>query len=124
MQEFGTTLTRLGYERQAQVEAPGDFAIRGGIIDIFPLTEEAPYRIELWGDEIDSIRTFDISSQRSIEQVDRLIIYPAAEIIPDDVRLREGLKKIEQEEKEYEKNLRDQFKTEEAAQNPQYYCRI
>lgn len=115
LQEFGTTLTRLGYERQAQVEAPGDFAIRGGIIDIFPLTEEAPYRIELWGDEIDSIRTFDISSQRSIEQVDRLIIYPAAEIIPDDVRLREGLKKIEQEEKEYEKNLRDQFKTEEAA---------
>lgn len=113
--EFGATLTRLGYERQAQVEAPGDFAIRGGIIDIFPLTEEAPYRIELWGDEIDSIRTFDISSQRSIEQVDKLIIYPAAEIIPDEKRIAEGLKRIDEEEKQYTKSLRDEFKTEEAA---------
>jgi transcription-repair coupling factor (superfamily II helicase) len=115
LSEFGATLTRLGYERQAQVESPGDFAIRGGIIDIFPLTEEAPYRIELWGDEIDSIRIFDISSQRSIEQVDKLIIYPAAEIILDENRLAAGLKKLEEEEKEYVKGLRDQFKTEEAA---------
>ena len=84
LNEFGSSLTRLGYERQAQVEAPGDYAIRGGIIDIFPLTEDAPYRIELWGDEIDSIRTFDVNSQRSIEQVDHLVIYPAAEIIPDE----------------------------------------
>ena len=115
LSDFGATLTRLGYERQAQVESPGDFAIRGGIIDIFPLTEDAPYRIELWGDEIDSIRTFDISSQRSIEQIDKLIIYPAAEIIPDDKRLVSGLRKIDEEEKEYVKSLRDQFKTEEAA---------
>lgn len=114
-QEFGASLTRLGYERQALVESPGDFAIRGGIIDIFPLTEEAPYRIELWGDEIDSIRTFDVSSQRSIEQVEKLVIYPAAEIIPDEERLAAGLKKIEDEEKNYVKGLRDQFKTEEAA---------
>jgi transcription-repair coupling factor (superfamily II helicase) len=115
LQEFTMLLIHLGYERQAQVEAPGDFAVRGGIIDIFPLTEEAPYRIELWGDEIDSIRTFDISSQRSIEQVDSLVIYPAAEIIPDENRLKAGIKKIEEEEKKYYKNLRDQFKTEEAA---------
>ena len=113
--EFGASLTRLGYERQAQVEAPGDYAIRGGIIDIFPLTEDAPYRIELWGDEIDSIRTFDVNSQRSIEQVDHLVIYPAAEIIPDEKSLTEGLRKIEDEEKKYVKSLREQFKTEEAA---------
>jgi transcription-repair coupling factor (superfamily II helicase) len=115
LKEFAATLIRLGYERQAQVEAPGDFAIRGGIIDIFPLTEEAPYRIELWGDEIDSIRTFDISSQRSIEQADRLVIYPAAEIIPDENRLAAGLKRIDDEERQYVKSLRDQFRTEEAA---------
>lgn len=115
LQEFSEALVRLGYERQAQVENPGDFAVRGGIIDIFPLTEEAPYRIELWGDEIDSIRTFDVSSQRSIEQVEQLVIYPAAEIIPDEGRLRAGIKKIEEEEKQYYKKLRDQFKTEEAA---------
>ena len=113
--EFSEALVRLGYERQAQVESPGDFAVRGGIIDVFPLTEEAPYRIELWGDEIDSIRTFDVSSQRSIEQVEQLVIYPAAEIIPDEARLRSGIKKIEAEEKSYYKTLRDQFKTEEAA---------
>ena len=115
LKEFGASLTRLGYERQAQVETPGDYAIRGGIIDVFPLTEDAPYRIELWGDEIDSIRTFDVNSQRSIEQVDHLVIYPAAEIIPDDKRLAAGLRKIEDEEKQYVKGLRDQFKTEEAA---------
>ncbi len=113
--KFSEDLVRLGYERQAQVEAPGDFAVRGGIIDVFPLTEDAPYRIELWGDEIDSIRTFDVSSQRSIEQVEELVIYPAAEIIPDEARLREGIRKLEEEEKKYYKALREQFKTEEAA---------
>lgn len=115
LQELTASLVHLGYERQAQVENPGDFAVRGGIIDIFPLTEETPYRIELWGDEIDSIRTFDVSSQRSIEQVDRLVIYPAAEIIPDENRMRAGLRKIEEEEKQYVKGLREQFKTEESA---------
>ena len=115
LQELGATLVHMGYERQAQVENPGDFAIRGGIIDIFPLTEDTPYRIELWGDEIDSIRTFDVSSQRSIEQVDGLVIYPAAEIIPDENRMLVGLKKIEEEEKQYVKNLKEHFKTEEAA---------
>ena len=115
IQEFSEALVRLGYERQVQVEAAGDFAVRGGIIDIFPLTEDVPYRIELWGDEIDSIRTFDVSSQRSIEQVEQLIIYPAAEIIPDEARLLSGIRKIEAEEKEYYKSLREQFKTEEAA---------
>jgi transcription-repair coupling factor (superfamily II helicase) len=115
LQEFSAALTHLGYERQAQVESPGDFAVRGGIIDIFPLTEEVPYRIELWGDEIDSIRTFDISSQRSIEQVEGLTIYPATEIILDDKRRKAGLQKLEDEEKKYYKGLRDQFKTEEAA---------
>ncbi|MHB8128453.1 MAG: transcription-repair coupling factor [Mobilitalea sp.] len=113
--EFSAALIHMGYERQAQVETPGDFAVRGGIIDIFPLTEDTPYRIELWGDEIDSIRTFDVSSQRSIEQVEQLVIYPAAEIIPDETRMRTGIKKLEEEEKQYYKALREQFKTEEAA---------
>lgn len=115
LQGISKALSYLGYERQGQVENPGDFAIRGGIIDIFPLTEEAPYRIELWGDEIDSIRTFDVSSQRSIEQVSELIVYPASEIIPDEKRIQKGLGKIEEEEKEYVKKLRGEFKTEESA---------
>ena len=72
-------LTALGYERETQIEAPGQFAVRGGIIDVFPLAEEMPVRIELWGDEIDSIRMFDAKSQRSIENISEITIYPASE---------------------------------------------
>lgn len=108
-------LIHLGYERQSQVESHGEFAIRGGIIDIFPLTEETPYRIELWGDEIDSIRSFDVESQRSIEQVKKLLIYPASEIVLDSDRLVTGLKKIDLDMKEFSNKLREEFKTEESA---------
>ena len=72
-------LADMGYEREGQVESKGQFAIRGGIIDIFPLTEEVPVRIELWDEEIDSIRSFDPQSQRSIENLDFVKIYPAKE---------------------------------------------
>ena len=72
-------LTEMGYERESQVEGPGQYAVRGGIVDIFPLTEELPVRIELWGDEIDSIRSFDTESQRSVENLDKVTIYPASE---------------------------------------------
>lgn len=72
-------LTALGYERESPIEAPGQFAVRGGIIDVFPLAEEMPVRIELWGDEIDSIRMFDAKSQRSIENISEITIYPASE---------------------------------------------
>lgn len=71
-------LTEMGYERMAQVDGMGQFSIRGGIIDIFPLTEEVPVRIELWDDEVDSIRTFDPESQRSVEQLEELAIYPGS----------------------------------------------
>ena len=71
-------LAELGYERESQIEGPGQFAVRGGIIDVFPLTEELPVRIELWGDEIDSIRSFDVESQRSVENLDGITIYPAS----------------------------------------------
>lgn len=72
-------LVELGYERTGQVELPGQFSVRGGIIDIYPLTEDNPWRIELWDDEVDSIRSFDAESQRSLENVDEITIYPAAE---------------------------------------------
>jgi len=68
-------LVRLGYERTGQVEAPGQFAVRGGIVDIYALTEEQPWRMEFWDDEIDSIRSFDVESQRSIENLEEIVIY-------------------------------------------------
>lgn len=107
-------LTALGYERMAQVDGMGQFSIRGGIIDIFPLTEELPVRVELWDTEIDSIRTFDLESQRSIEQLDRVVIYPATEVVLSAEQLNAGMGRIEKEAKKYEKTLREQLKTEEA----------
>lgn len=108
-------LIYLGYERVVQVEGPGQFAVRGGILDIYSPTEDCPYRIELWGDEIDSIRSFDINSQRSIERVENIKIYPAAEMILDEDRIASGLKKIEDEKNSTYKLFREQMKTEEAA---------
>ena len=77
--ELESRLTGMGYERADQIEGPGQFAVRGGIMDVFPLTEELPVRIELWGDEIDSLRSFDAESQRSIENLNQVTIYPASE---------------------------------------------
>ena len=77
--EFQSRLSAMGYDRESQIEGPGQFAVRGGILDVFPLTEELPVRIELWGDEIDSIRSFDVESQRSVENLEEVIIYPASE---------------------------------------------
>ena len=76
-------LAEAGYEREIQVDAPGQFAVRGGILDIYPLTDEVPVRIELWGDEVDSIRTFDPDSQRSIENLERITVYPAGDLETD-----------------------------------------
>ncbi len=108
-------LVHLGYERQGQVESPGEFAVRGGIVDIYPLTEDAPYRIELWGDEIDSIRTFDVMSQRSIERVSNVVIYPAAEIVLDNQTIQKGISNIDSQVNDYTKQLRSEMRTEEAA---------
>ena len=115
MELWKKKLIAMDYERVGQVEGSGQFAVRGGILDIFPLTEENPVRIELWGDEIDSIRSFDVESQRSIENLDRIRIYPAGEFIADDGRIKKGLAVLEKEAK----RLADQFfqerKTEESA---------
>ena len=113
LEQWKCRLVELGYERNAQAEGPGQFAIRGGIIDIFPLTEENPVRIELWGDEIDSIRSFDAQSQRSIENLDEVDIYPASELILNQSVLEKGLERLEKEAKKAEQVFRKDMKTEE-----------
>ena len=82
-EQLKNQLVALGYERVGQVEMPGQFSVRGGIVDIYCLTEENPWRIELWGDEIDSLRSFDPESQRSLENLEEITIYPAVEHIGD-----------------------------------------
>ena len=114
MEEIKHLLTGMGYERMGQVDGMGQFSVRGGILDVFPLTEEVPVRIELWGDEVDSIRSFDADSQRSIQQMDEVTIYPAAELILTKKDIEEGILCLEADEKKQEKAFRDQKKPEEA----------
>lgn len=114
VEDFKKTLTTLGYERVAQVEGAGQFAIRGGIIDVFPLTEDNPVRIELWDDEVDSIRFFELQSQRSIERIEKVDLYPATEVIIDDDSFAKGIEKIKEELKENDAVLRKNGKIEEA----------
>ena len=114
MEEIKHLLTGMGYERMGQVDGMGQFSVRGGILDVFPLTEEVPVRIELWGDEVDSIRSFDAESQRSIQQMDEVTIYPAAELILTKEHIEEGILRLEADEKKQEKAFRDQKKPEEA----------
>ncbi|HAK58328.1 MAG TPA: transcription-repair coupling factor, partial [Lachnospiraceae bacterium] len=100
LKEFGELLTEMGYEHVAQVTSEGEFSVRGGIVDIYPEAEETPYRIELWDDEIDSIRSIDAESQRSIEQVSHVKITPATEIMISKEDALKGLHTIMQEGQE------------------------
>lgn len=85
LKTFLDLLTELGYERTNQVVVPGQFAHRGGIIDVFPSTLPNPVRIELFDDEVESLRKFNVESQRSIEYISRVEILPAKEMLkPDD----------------------------------------
>lgn len=114
IEKLKESLVFLGYERSIQVESHGQFAVRGGIIDIYPLTEGCPYRIEFWDNEIDTIRSFDVESQRSIENVSKLCIYPASELILDKDKVAVGLHKIELEKKNYTVQLKKEKKLEAA----------
>ena len=89
-------LVKLGYERVSRVEGLGQFSIRGGIIDVYSLEYTYPIRIELFDDEVDSIRTFDVFSQKSIEKVKKVVITPSREFIyPEDTSA--SVKKIKEE---------------------------
>ena len=112
--ELSQRLVSFGYEKTYQVESPGQFSVRGGIVDIFDLTEENPYRIELWGDEVESLRSFDILSQRSIEKLESISVYPATEFVMNDERVRNGLKKLEREAAKRESYFRENHQPEAA----------
>ena len=107
-------LVRMGYEKTYQVETPGQFSVRGGIVDIFDLTEENPYRIELWGDEVESLRRFDVQSQRSIEGLSELTVYPATDLILTKSQRENGLAAICTEAQELEQIFKEKKKFEEA----------
>ena len=82
-EELKKNIVKLGYEPMSMVENIGEFSSRGGIFDFYSPSQESPVRIEFFGDEIDSIRTFDIETQRSIQGLDEITIYPARDIYLD-----------------------------------------
>ncbi|MGP4109176.1 transcription-repair coupling factor [Virgibacillus sp. L01] len=90
-----SSLVDMGYERTAMVTAPGEFSRRGGIIDIYPVTELNPVRIELFDEEIDSIRFFDAESQRSLDKKKEITIGPATELLLSEEDMVTGAQRVE-----------------------------
>ena len=87
------TLSAGGYERAEQIDGPGQFAHRGGILDCFPPDAAQPVRIEFFGDEIDSISSFDVQTQRRTDPLDTVILSPAVEaVVPDPQKLGEAIR--------------------------------
>ncbi|HXQ19978.1 MAG TPA: transcription-repair coupling factor [Acidimicrobiales bacterium] len=80
--ELVERLVAVGYRREQQVEHRGELAVRGGIIDVFPSTATEPVRVDLWGDEVDRLATFDVADQRSVTDLDRLVVYGCRELVP------------------------------------------
>lgn len=102
------TLSAIGYERESMVAAPGEFSVRGGIIDIYPLTESHPVRIELFDDEVDSIRFFDSETQRSEEKVGHIMIGPAKELPLFQEQMDAAADKLESALSQTLKHVKDQ----------------
>nr|WP_310249180.1 transcription-repair coupling factor [Nocardioides sp. BE266] len=89
MEDVVRGLAEAAYSRVDMVERRGEFAVRGGIVDVFPPTEEHPLRVEFWGDDVEEIRAFAVADQRTLEKVERLWAPPCRELLlTDDVRRR------------------------------------
>ena len=105
--ELGEKLIQCGYERADMVENKGQFSIRGGIMDIYPTGSASPFRMELFGDEVDSIRSFNPQSQRSIEKVSVVEIFPAKEVILKEENVELAYNAIKEEAEAMKKRFKD-----------------
>lgn len=105
LKEFSQQLFALGYQREEMVEAPGQYSIRGGIVDIFTLLAEQPFRLELFGDEIDSIREIDLQARRSKNKIAETIIPPFANLVITQQIIEKAYPKIEAAYSQAIKNL-------------------
>ncbi len=108
-------LLSLGYEHVARVENPGEYAVHGGILDVFDLTEDRPFRIEFWDTEIDTIRVFQPETQVSSTRLSEITIFPATELFLSDGELEEGRERIRSEYDKQKKIFESPEKLEEAA---------
>ncbi|MDF1545520.1 MAG: transcription-repair coupling factor [bacterium] len=106
LEELTVRLVQLGFRRVSVVEEVGDFAVRGGLIDFFSAGSDAPVRVELFGDEIETIRQFDVSTQRTIGYVDSISILPRREVPITQESLESHLNKLPNEDADY---IRDRY---------------
>lgn len=114
------TFVDMGYQRREIVTAPGEFSVRGGIFDIYPLTEEDPLRIELFDTEVDSIRTFSLEDQRSKEKRDYVVIGPATEAPLNKEQLKKIAKDLEEGLSQSLKKIKNQSLKEQLTENISY----
>ncbi len=114
LNKISTKLIQLGYEREKMVEQPGQFSIRGGILDIYTLVYDNPVRIELFGDEVDSIRFFNIDTQRSINNIAEITLPPVNEIVFDKKQIDQFLPIIKEDFKKQINRLKNVDSSEEA----------
>lgn len=123
VEEFVGRLAVYGYKNEDVAESPGQFSLRGGILDIFPYTESRPYRIELFGDEIDSIRTFDEKTQLSLENCQEFTVTVATENLFDEEERKRIIGELRQKEKSTRKaSLKEQLREDiEHFQNRRYF---
>lgn len=105
--EAAKKLVEMGYERCDMADSKGMFALRGGILDIFPVTGENPVRIEFWDDEVDSMRIIDPSSQRSVENIQSAKIFAARDTVFDSERAKKALEKYKAEYEKTKTLLKD-----------------
>ena len=106
LEELTTKLASAGYERVPTVDAPGSFAVRGGVLDVFPFADGSPVRAEFFADQLDSLRQFDPTSQRSTGSLASIEIGPASEFLPSAERVRLALGEIQADLRRALGNLR------------------
>ncbi len=94
MEEFPARLSAGGYQRVSLVEEQGEYSLRGNILDVFPPSEPEPLRLEMAGDEIETIRRFDCTTQRSGKTIDAFMLGPASEILIDETRRNRAIRNI------------------------------
>src|SRR5690625_7375163 len=113
----------MGYKRVQMVTAPGEFSVRGGIIDIYPMTEKYPIRVELFDDEVDSIRYFTADTQRSLEQINEITIHPAEAILLTQNEFLSAGQKLENILNETMKSLKTHIVKEKHLQSVRNYIK-
>ena len=108
LEQVSHQLVQMGYQRQKLVDRPGDFAIRGSIIDIYSLNHELPVRIDLFDTEIDSIRFFEIGNQRSLENIDEISVMPATDMIQNPQIFTDGIRRLQELEAQVKPALKEE----------------